>query len=100
MDVGERIAFFRRAKGLTVNRLATLSGVSQSYLRDLELGKNNNPTIEVLDCLCGTLGISLKDFFDTESTGNFVEDPLMQEIYQLSPPQRRNLEVFLRSIRE
>lgn len=99
MNVGERITFFRSKKGLTVNRLATLSGISQSYLRDIEIGKNRNPTIELLECLCETLGISLKDFFDTDSIHNIQEDPLVQEIYQLTPAQRKSLEVFLKSMR-
>lgn len=99
MNIGERIAYFRTAKGLTVNRLATLSGISQSYLRDIEIGKNHNPTIELLECLCETLGISLKDFFDTDSGATVSEDPLIREIYQLTPPQRDHLAAFLRSMR-
>ena len=58
-NIGKCISYFRSAKGITVNKLANLSGVSQSYLRDLELGNNNNPTIKILDCICQTLGISL-----------------------------------------
>ena len=47
MDIGTRISYFRNAKQYSVNRLATLAGISQSYLRDVELGKKN-PTVEVL----------------------------------------------------
>ena len=47
MNVGKRITFFRTAENYSVNKLATLSGISQSYLRDIELG-NKNPTIEIL----------------------------------------------------
>lgn len=39
MDIGTRISYFRNAKQYSVNRLATLAGISQSYLRDVELGK-------------------------------------------------------------
>ena len=42
MDVGKRITFFREKKGITVNKLANLSGISQSFLRDIELGKKHN----------------------------------------------------------
>ena len=47
MDVGSRITSLRTAKHYTVNKLATLAGISQSYLRDVELGKKN-PTVEIL----------------------------------------------------
>jgi len=99
MNIGERIAYFRTSKGLTVNKLANLSGISQSYLRDIELGKNNNPTVEILVCLCQTLGISLKEFFDTDSDISFKDEPIIEEIFQLTPAQREYLRTFLKSFR-
>lgn len=64
MDIGTRISYFRNAKQYSVNRLATLAGISQSYLRDVELGKKN-PTVEVLSYICDALDLSLRDFFVT-----------------------------------
>ena len=94
MKIGERLAFFRAGKGYSVNKLANLSGVSQSYLREIELG-NKNPTVEFLTVLCDTLGISLKEFFDDQPT-----DPLISKIYQLTPQQRKALGDFLDSMNE
>ena len=76
LNIGQRIAYFRSAKGLSVNKLANLAGVSQSYLRDIELGNNNNPTVEILDCICQALNISMKEFFDIDSNIDFKNDPL------------------------
>ena len=90
MNVGKRITFFRTAKNYSVNKLATLSGISQSYLRDIELG-NKNPTIEILSYICEALNISLREFFD---------DPLIAKVYRLTPKQREALLVFLDSILE
>lgn len=92
MEVGKRIAFFRTNKGYSVNKLANLSGVSQSYLREIELG-NKNPTIEFLSILCSTLGVTLKEFFDDQPA-----DPLISKIYQLTPLQRKILGDFLDSL--
>jgi len=100
INIGKRIAYFRTAKGLTINKLANMSGISQSYLRDIELGKNNNPSVEILDCLCTTLGITLREFFDTEESPSFANDPLMLEIYQLSPLQKEKLMTFLHSMHD
>lgn len=97
MNIGKRISFFRESKGYSVNKLATLSGISQSYLRDVELGKKN-PTVEIISCLCDTLGISLKEFFDVEMERTFFEDPLMKQIYHLTPTQRKALMAFLDSM--
>ncbi len=62
MNVGKRIKTLREAKGLTVNKLANNAGISQSFLRDIELG-NKNPTVETLTYFCDALDISLSDFF-------------------------------------
>lgn len=63
MDVGERVKWFREKKGITVNKLANLAGISQSFLREIELGRKK-PTVETLALVCEALGITLKDFFD------------------------------------
>ena len=62
MDVGSRIKYFRNKRKLSVNKLANISGVSQSFLRDIELG-NKQPTVEYLEYICFGLGITLKEFF-------------------------------------
>lgn len=95
--VGERIKFYRYKKGLSTNKLANMSGISQSYLRDIELG-TKNPTIEIIYLICQSLDISLKEFFDEENTTTLSEDPLIQRIYQLSPEQRKSLLCFLNTI--
>lgn len=97
MNIGNRITYFRTQKGYSVNKLANLAGISQSYLRDIEL-ENKNPTIEIISCLCDTFGISLKDFFDENAATSLADDPLVQRIYQLSPKQRETLLAFLNTI--
>ena len=94
MDIGKRISFFRNAKQYSVNRLATMAGISQSYLRDVELGKKN-PTVEVLSYVCEALDISLRDFFDDSHELHLRQDPLLARIYQMSPKQRAALLQFL-----
>lgn len=94
MNVGERIAYFRTQKGYTVNKLANLSGISQSYLRDVELGKKN-PTVETLSYICEALNISLKSFFDDETQDILSNDTLLRQIYKLNDEQRNSLLSFL-----
>ncbi len=97
MDVGKRIAYFRTAKHYTVNKLATLAGISQSYLRDVELGKKN-PTVEVLSYICDALNISLCDFFDEEGTSRLFNDPFLSELYQLNEKQKNALIAFIKTL--
>lgn len=97
MDVGKRIAYFRTAKQYTVNKLATLAGISQSYLRDVELGKKN-PTVEVLSYICDALNISLRDFFDDEGMDRLFNDPLLSELYKLNEEQKNALIAFIKTL--
>ena len=93
MDISARIKFFREQKGYTVNRLANIAGISQSYLRSVELGQKN-PTVETLSEICWALDISLKDFFDDDTLASLQKDELLREIYRLTPRQRQNLANF------
>jgi len=51
-------------RGITVNRLATLSGVTQSTLNNILSGRNNSTTISTVKKLCDGLDITLREFFD------------------------------------
>lgn len=99
MDIAKRIKFFREQKNYTVNKLANLSGISQSFLRDLELS-NKKPTVETIRVLCDTLGISLRDFFDEEFENEIRNDSLTQAIYRLTPQQKKKLTEFLLLLNE
>ena len=96
-QVGERITEFREKKGITVNRLATLSGFSQSHIRDIELGKKI-PSVETLYQICTALGVTLKDFFDDESENLLQNDPIVRRIYQMNDKQRETLLAFLNTV--
>ncbi len=97
MEVGKRIRELREQKNYTLNKLANHAGVSQSYLRDVEL-ENKNPTIAFLSLICQSLGISLRDFFSEESETDFLKEPIMQMIYRLTPEQKKALELFLKEM--
>ena len=97
MDVGIRIKELREKKGFTVNKLANLAGISQSFLRDIELG-NKNPTIETLSYFCDALGISLKDFFDADSN-NEINIFLAAELKKLTDAQQQSLAEFIKALK-
>ena len=97
MDIATRIKFYREQKGYTVNKLANMAGISQSYLRAVELGQKN-PTVETLSELCWALGLSLRDFFDDDTLSRLLEDALFEQVYKLTPQQRKALTAFLKTL--
>ena len=97
MNIGEKIKVLRLQKNMTVNKLTTQAGISQSFLRDIELG-NKKPSVEILSCICDALQISMKDFFDDAAIKSISDDPLVQRIYQMSTKQRDALLIFLNTL--
>lgn len=51
-------------RNLTINRLATISGVRQSTIASLINRPTGVPKADTLRKLCAGLGISVRDFFD------------------------------------
>lgn len=95
MNVAQRIKALREARGITTNKLANLAGISQSHLREIELGQRN-PTVETLSYFCDALGISLSEFFQEEERE--ISPFLMSAIRGLSNEQQLRLADFLNSL--
>ncbi len=95
MDVGKRITQLREAQGYTVNKLANLSGISQSHLREIELG-NKNPTVETLGYFCEALGVTFEEFFKEECCD--ISPVLMSTLKSLDTNQQLALAEFIKSV--
>lgn len=74
--VAKRILELCKTNGITVNKLSTISAVTQSTVNDIVSGKAKNVGIITIKKLCDGLQISLVEFFDTPY---FAE--LEQEIF-------------------
>lgn len=97
MDIGRRIIHLREGKGWTTNRLANLCGLSQSFLRSVEMNEKGI-SVESLGLICDTLGISLKAFFDVPGLTDSIEDTLLRQMERLSPNQKAALAAFLETM--
>ena len=69
MNVGqavrERIAELCEEKHITINKLANISGLTQSTLNNIMSGRNNSTTISTIQKICDGLEITVTDFFDS-----------------------------------
>lgn len=59
-----RINNLCKERNITLNKLSTLSGITQSTLENLILGNTKYPRIITISYICQGLQIELKDFFD------------------------------------
>ncbi len=72
--VRERFYELLKERGLTINGLAILSGVTQSTANDFLTGISSNIGIVTLKKLIDGLGISIAEFFDTEVFRNLEQE--------------------------
>ena len=67
MRIGEavrlRILELCEGRKITVNRLSTLCGITQSTLSNITGGRNQSTTISTLKKICDGLEISICEFF-------------------------------------
>ncbi|QDX92025.1 XRE family transcriptional regulator [Brevibacillus laterosporus] len=63
--ITNRILYFCDIKGMSVNKLATLSGVTQSTIDSIIKGKSKSPSLLTLKKICVGLDITLKEFLDS-----------------------------------
>ncbi len=77
MNIGEavrsRILTLCRERLITVNKLATICGITQSTLNNIVSGRNNSPTVSTVKKICDGLEISIQAFFD---------DPVFEHLEQ------------------
>lgn len=72
--IKNRILSLCEDKKLTINKLATLSGVAPSTIKNILYGKSHNPGIVTIKMLCDGMDITLIDFFNTEEFKNLEQE--------------------------
>lgn len=61
-------------KGMTVNKLATRSGITQSTVEDLMLGKTKNPKLKTLHKLAAGLDMTISELLDFPEMNDTIFD--------------------------
>lgn len=78
MNIGEatklRIQELCKEKKITVNRLSTICGITQSTLNNIISGRNNNTTISTIKKICDGLEITIQEFFEAECFYNLNQE--------------------------
>ena len=59
---------------VTVNKLATISGVTQSTLSNIISGRNNSTTVATVKKICDGLGIGIDEFFASDLFKNLEQE--------------------------
>ncbi|MBQ2735167.1 MAG: helix-turn-helix transcriptional regulator [Clostridia bacterium] len=77
MSIGEavrlRITELCHGQGITLNKLSTICGITQSTLNNIVSGRNATTTVSTVKKICDGLEISILEFFSS---------PLFQDLEQ------------------
>ena len=73
--VRNRILQLCGEREISINKLATISALPPSSIKNILYGKSQNPKLITIKMICDGLGITLGDFFSTQEF-----DALEQEL--------------------
>ena len=62
-------------RNITINKLSTMCGITQSTLNNIISGRNKSMTVSTVKKICDGLNITIMDFFESE-----IFDDLEQEV--------------------
>lgn len=73
MDVGKRLKAIRTGKNISIYKLAQVSTISESHIRNLERGTKKS-TVETLELLLKALNITPSEFFNENNSVAYLTD--------------------------
>lgn len=78
MTIGEAVAYrieeLCGQRGITLNKLSTICGITQSTLNNIVSGVSKNPTISTIKKICDGLEIDIVAFFDAPIFQNLEQE--------------------------
>ena len=63
--VAKRVLELCKENNITLNKLATISGITQSTLDNIKKGNSKNQKVSTIKKICDGLDITIADFFNT-----------------------------------
>lgn len=72
--VALRILELCEKNNITINKLSTICGITQSTLNNIVRGGSRNPTVSTVKKICDGLGMSLSEFFYAKVFENLEQE--------------------------
>jgi len=78
VNIGEavrlRILELCQERDISVNKLSTICGVTQSTVSNIVSGRNRSATISTIKKICDGLGLTIQEFFESELFQNLEQE--------------------------
>ena len=100
-DFIKRLVALRVSKGASAQDMSLSLGQSAGYINNIENGVNYpSMTVFFYICICDYLGISPKEFFDTETLNPSKANELLSEAKGLSSEQLDHLIAIAKGLKK
>lgn len=100
MGIGARIATLRRKRGESLQDVATAVGVTKTHIWELERGRSENPSLNVIKGLADHFGVSIA-FLAGEDIDAADADQVVGRMFRLArdlgPAERQVIDDMIRS---
>lgn len=83
----------RKNKGISLNRLHEMTGISRAYLYDLENNRRFNPTLFILQKIAEELEVNIKDLFYSLNELDSLKEEMYRRIDEYGIDSKEALEV-------
>lgn len=83
----------RKNKGISLNKLHEMTGVSRAYLYDLENNRRFNPTMFILKKIAEVLEVNIKDLFYSLNELDNLKEEMYNRINKYGINSKEALEV-------
>ena len=101
MDFGAMLEYIRTQRKISIYKISKTTGLSNSYIRDLERGKRN-PSLDTLCRISVPLGVSVSELLNESEELSYLsaeEKNIIENIRLLSDEKRDALLHMLRVLR-
>jgi len=96
--LGEKLHELRKQRGLTLEKLAELAGLSKSYLWELQNRELQRPSAEKLTALADALGVAATYFFEEDVRApqeRHLDEAFFRGYQKLEPEAKEQLRKIL-----
>lgn len=83
----------RKSKGISLRKLHNLTGISRSYLLDLETNRRTNPSMFVLETIANALNVNIKDLFYSNLDLNMLKQIMYERMDRYGTNAKEVLEI-------
>ena len=101
--LGEKLRELRKQRGLTLDKLADLAGLSKSYLWELENRESQRPSAEKLTALADALGVAAAYFLEEDVRApeeRHLDEAFFRGYQKLEPDAKEQLRKILNTFKK